>query len=149
AGAAKYVHTAEGKAYALVQAGDGKKRHGETLSLRTKAFRNWLGHAYYRATGKAPSAKATEEVLRVLEARANYDGEERAVLLRVAEASGTVHLDLADERWRRIAIDATGWRIVTDGGPLFRRPRGMLALPLPIRGGKLDDLRQFVNVTDA
>jgi hypothetical protein len=149
ASAAEYVHTAEGKAFALVNVRDGDAGHVETLSLRTKAFRNWLAREYYQATGKAASAKNTEDVLRVLEARANYDGDVRNVSLRVAEGNGTIYLDVGDSRWQAVAVDASGWQIVTTGAPLFRRPRGLLPLPLPVPGGNLDELRPFCNVTDA
>jgi hypothetical protein len=147
AGTASYVHTAEGKAFALVNVGTGAGRHVETLSLRTKPFRNWLAREYYRATTKAASAKSTEDVLRVLEARANYDGPERAVHLRVAEAPGKVYLDLGDANWQAVVIDARGWRLAAADAPLFRRPRGLLPLPAPARDGTLDELRSFVNLT--
>lgn len=148
AAAATYVHTPEGKAFALVQVGDGDARHTETLSLRTKAFRNWLSRELYRATKKAASAKIMQDVLGVLDARANYDGDERAVMMRVAEVGGALHLDLADARWRSLMIEASGWRLVTSASPLFRRPRGMMPLPQPVPGGDLDELREYVNLTD-
>ncbi|MFX8992150.1 hypothetical protein ABTN16_19915, partial [Acinetobacter baumannii] len=31
----------------------------------------------------------------------------------------------------------------------FRRTAGMLPLPLPVRGGTVDELRPFVNLADA
>jgi hypothetical protein len=158
AGAATYVHTADGKAYALVPAGEGGSRHVETLGVRTRAFRSWLARELYRSTGKAASAKTTQEVLGVLEARASYDGAERAVSLRVAEAGGALHLDLADAGWRSVAVTRDGWAVGTVGTvgtlgceiipPLFRRPRGMMPLPEPAPGGDLGELRKFVNVAD-
>jgi hypothetical protein len=148
AAGASYVHTSAGKAFALVQVGDGDQRHTETLAVRTNPFRNWLARQYYKATGKAASAKSTEDVLRVLEANATFDGPERVVNLRVAGANGKIYVDLANERWETVAVDVNRWRIIPGAvGPLFRRPRGSLPLPRPVRGGKLDDLRLFLNVT--
>lgn len=63
-----------------------------------------------------------------------------------------IWLDLGDPCWRQIEIGARGWRIVesTNSPVRFRRPHGMLALPLPMGGGSLGDLREFLNVgTDA
>ena len=57
-----------------------------------------------------------------------------------------MYLDLCDDRWRAIEIDAQGWRIV-DAPPVnFTRFRGMLALPEPERGGSIADLRPLLNV---
>jgi hypothetical protein len=44
-------------------------------------------------------------VLDLLEARAQFDGPERAVHIRTAEHAGHIYLDLADEQWR--AVDST------------------------------------------
>ena len=71
-----------------------------------------------------------------------------AVNIRVAEHDGRLYLDLADEHWRAVAIGPDGWRVL--GCPLvrFRRPPGMLALPIPERGGSIEALRPFLNLSD-
>src|SRR5262249_40554732 len=64
----------------------------------------------------------------------------------IAGNDGCIYLDLADSKWRAVEIDAAGWRLVSHPAAWFRRPRGMLALPSPQAGGRLEELRQFVNV---
>ena len=87
-------HTATGTTFAdLVISG-----HRETWPIRSKRFRNWLRHHHYRATVEAPSAQAIRAALDLLEARAQFDGPERAVHIRIAEHAGCIYLDLADER---------------------------------------------------
>src|SRR5262249_21389791 len=71
----------------------------------------------------------------------------RSVFLRVAESDGDIYLDLCDPEWRVVRISPRGWEIVNGEPPIvFRRGRGMAALPIPIREGTLSTLRQFVNV---
>jgi hypothetical protein len=137
-------HTASGIAYAdLVTDG-----HRETWPIRSKRFRTWLRRCYYRATGAAPSAAAIRSALDLLEARAQFDAPERAVSIRVAEHAGRLYLDLADEHWRAVAIGADGWRVVECPPVRFRRPPGMLPLPVPERGGSIDALRSFLNLSN-
>ena len=75
----------------------------------------------------------------MLEAQAQFDGPERKVSVRVAEQDGSIYLDLADEFWRAIEIGAQGWRVAEDVPVRFRRPPGIMALPLPARGGSRVD----------
>ncbi|MDP6607329.1 MAG: hypothetical protein QF664_13895 [Dehalococcoidia bacterium] len=82
----------------------------------------------------------------MLRARAVFDGPEHSVHVRVAEHEGNLYLDLGDPAWRAVEISAAGWRTVTDPPVHFRRPSGLLALPEPIRGGSVDELRPFVNI---
>jgi hypothetical protein len=69
-----------------------------------------------------------------------------AVHVRVAGHDGRIYLDLADAAWRVVEIDADGVRVQEKAAVGVVRPRGMLALPEPMRGGRLSELRPFVNV---
>src|SRR5262252_4500497 len=61
-----------------------------------------------------------------------------------------LYLDLGEQSWRAIEIDATGWRIIDSPPVRFRRSAGMQPLPMPISGGSVEKLRSFLNVkTDA
>ena len=62
--------------------------HRETWPIRSKRFRTWLRRCYYHASGSAPSAAAIRSALDLFEARAQFDGPERAVNTRVAEYAG-------------------------------------------------------------
>ena len=139
----KFLHTPDEVAYAIVPA-DGRAM---TKKLRSSSFSSWLRRTYYLATcGKTAGAQAVADAVGVLEGVALHDCPVETVFLRVAEKDGRVYLDLADDRWRAVEIDAHGWRIMDNPPVRFRRPRGMLALPEPQRGGSLDQLRPFLNV---
>jgi hypothetical protein len=121
--------------------------HRETWPIRSKRFRTWVRRCYYHATGAAPGGAVIASALDLLEARAQFDAPERAVSMRLAEHAGRIYLDLADEHWRAVAIGADGWRVVGCPPVRFRRSPGMLPLPVPERGGSVDILKRFVNVS--
>jgi hypothetical protein len=135
-------HTATGAAYADLLI-DG---HRETWPIRSKRFRGWLRRSYYEATGTAPSAAAICSALDLLEAQAQFDGPERAVHIRVAEHAGHIYLDLADERWRAVDIGPDGWQLLGCPPVRFRRPAGMLPLPVPEHSGSIEALASLLNL---
>ena len=137
-------HTPSGVAFAdFITEG-----HRETWPIRSKRFRTWLRRCYYHASGSAPSAAAIRSALDLFEARAQFDGPERAVNTRVAEHAGRIYLDLADEHWRAVAIGPDGWRVIGCPPVRFRRAPGMLPLPVPERGGSIEGLRSFLNLSN-
>jgi len=152
AAGADLFHTPAGDAYASVPVGD----HRETHQIKSKGFRRYLVRAFFNQYDRPPGAQALQDALGLLEARAQFDGTEREVFVRVAgDGSGdTIYVDFANERWEVVEITAGGWRVLPgDRAPVrFRRPRGMLALPTPHHRGDLDGLdgllRRFVNVSD-
>jgi hypothetical protein len=83
--------------------------HRETWPLRSKGFKQWLSRRYFEATGGAPNNEAYQSALNVIEAKARFDGQERSVHIRVGGLDGRLYLDLADENWRAVEIDSTGW----------------------------------------
>jgi len=124
--------------------------HRETWPIRSKGFRRWLARCFYEATGGAPSSEALQSALNVIEARAHFDAPELAVHIRVGGLNDRLYLDLGDQSWRAVEIDATGWRIIDSPPVRFRRAAGMQPLPMPISGGSVEKLRSFLNVkTDA
>jgi hypothetical protein len=143
---AEVFHTPAGDAYATIPVGD----HRETHPIKSKGFRRWLVRAFFERYDRPPGAQALQDALGLLEARAQFDGPERDVHVRVAEHGGNIYVDLANEQWEAVEISTRGWRVVSsEATPVrFRRPRGMLPLATPARGGRLEELRRFMNVTD-
>src|SRR5438034_979615 len=136
-------HTAAGTAFADLLI-NGRR---ETWPIRSKRFRGWLRRRYYHATGGAASAAEIRSALDLLEARAQFDGPERAVHVRIAEHGGHIYLDLADEHWRAVDIGPDGWRVIGCSPVRFRRPAGMLPLPMPQQGGSIEALNSFLNLS--
>jgi hypothetical protein len=143
ANVADLFHTSDLVAYADMRIGG----YRETWPVRSKGFRRWLLRQYYDKTKGAPNSEAMQAAIGVIEAKAHYDGPEQRVHIRIGGAeNGTIYVDLCDEAWRAVEIDAIGWRIVDEPPLRFRRSPGMLPLPVPVRGGSIDDLRPFLNI---
>jgi len=68
------------------------------------------------------------------------------VHIRIGGLDGRLYLDLCDDSWRAVEIDATGWRVIDTPPVRFRRAAGMKALPAPATGGSVETLRSFLNV---
>ena len=135
-------HTATGTVFADIEV-NGQR---ETWPIRGSRFQAWLRRCHYEATGTALDAGAIRSTLDLLEARALFDAPERAVFVRIAEQGGRIYLDLADEHWRAVEVGQDGWRVIGSPPVRFRRPRGMLPIPAPERGGSVEALGSFLNL---
>jgi hypothetical protein len=135
-------HTPDGSGFADVDING----HRETWPIRAKGFRRWLARRFFEETGGAPSSEALQSALNVIEAKAHFDAPARQVHIRVGGLDGRLYLDLGDETWRAVEIDATGWRVIDNPPVRFRRASGMKPMPIPVRGGSVASLRSFLNV---
>src|ERR1700738_757858 len=132
-------HTASGTAFADIPINN----HRETWPIRSKRFRGWLRQWHYEATGAAATAADIRSALDLLEARAQFDGPERAVHIRIARDAERLYLDLADEDWRVVEIGREGWRVITSPPVRFRRSAGIVPLPIPEQGGSIEALNSL------
>ena len=139
---AELFHTPDGTGFADLDING----HRETWTIRGRGFRRWLARRFFETTDGAPSSEALQSALNVIEAKAHFDAPERKVHVRVGGFEGRLYLDLGDETWRAIEIDATGWRVIDNPPVRFRRASGVKALPAPVRGGSVAMLRSFLNV---
>ena len=142
-------HTPEKTAYAGIRKATETGEHTEYLKLKSEAFRDWLTREYYREYDDAPSSEALSAALNVLNAQAQYDGDERQVHIRVASApDGCFLIDLADKSGRVVQIGPDGWRVLDESPvPLVRVP-GMLAQSEPEAGMPINALREFLNLAN-
>jgi hypothetical protein len=161
AGPAELFHDAAGVAYACVPVGQGAAAHREVWPVHG-GLDDWLRRAFYHDTGKAPAPAALLQALDTLEARARYDGPEQEAHVRLAPGAPpggpleSICLDLGDDLWRAVVVTADGWRVEARPPARFRRPRGLRALPEPVKapdnwlgrlfGGPLAPLWRVVNV---
>lgn len=153
----EFFHTAEMEPYVTALVGE----HRETFHLKSRSYKLWLRHEYYRrlkleAEGAGEEQTGTpvfprnalDDVLNTLEAVALFESPEMAVHIRVAGSAGRIYIDLCDELWRAVEVSADGWRVVaSEEIPVrFIRTKGMLALPEPARYGALGKLRDLLNI---
>ena len=66
----------------------------------------------------------------------------------MAVVDGMIYIDLANEERELIRVNSNGWDIIRfpKGVAHFLRPKGMIGMPHPIRGGTIDDLYPFANL---
>jgi hypothetical protein len=139
----EFFHTPDHRGFACVPA----KGHTETIAVRSRRFRAFLIRAYHTGNRKSANSAAIEEAIAFFEGEA-LCGQQMIVHTRLAAHGDAIYLDLCNEAWEAIEITARHWHVVKEPPVKFRRTRGMLALPTPIRGGRITDLRPFVNVAN-
>jgi hypothetical protein len=139
---AELFHTPDGTTYADLDVNG----HRETWPIHSTGFRRWLARRFYEVTQSAPSSEALKSTLSVIESQAHFDAPERIVYIRVGGLDERLYLDLCDENWRAVEIDSTGWRVIDNPPVRFRRAAGMQPLPVPVSGGSVNSLREFLNV---
>ena len=142
AAGAELFHTAAGDSYITIRVNGHQEHH----PLDSRGSRDYLTRILYLETGRAPSAAALQAATATLSGIGRFDGSEHEVYVRVAGENDRIYLDLGDPSHRAVEITSTGWQIVADSPVRFRRPRGLLPLPVPAGGGSIADLRPFVNV---
>ncbi len=141
---AKLFHTPDNVSYAVIE----RESHAETWPVQSKTFQGWLTKLYYDETARAPNREALGSAVRTIAARAQFDGPTEPVFVRVAGHGNKTYIDLCDQAWRAIEIDAIGWRVVPLPPVRFIRAPGMLPLPEPQGGGLVTELRRFLNLPD-
>jgi len=137
-------HTPGGDAYATIPVGD----HLETWPLKSQTFKRYVAKRFFDEHQKAMHSDALSAAVNLMEAKALFEGEEHPVHVRVASHDGKVYIDMCNAEWHVVEISADGWQVIAESPVKFRRSRGMLALPMPERGGQIDELRQFLNVEE-
>lgn len=121
--------------------------HQETYPIRSKGFRAYLNHRFYLEHSQALSSKALQDTVGTLESQALYSPNEHKVFCRIGELDGNVYIDLGSGQWDAIEITREGWAVTPSPPVKFRRARGVLPIPHPLRhpdGGA--NLAELINV---
>ena len=133
----------DGNVFADVYEGAIRK----TWPVQSKQFSQWLAREYLETLKRIAAPAQLRAAINQIEAQAQVSLE-REVFRRVGKFGDRLYLDLADEKWRAIEIDASGWHVVQRPPVRFVRTPGMLPLPAPEKGGSIETLRSLVNVAD-
>ena len=122
--------------------------HRQSWPVPSQGFSAWLRARYFEASdGGAPTNEAFQTAISTIVARARFHGPAREVYRRVGSEAGKLYLDLCNDAWQAVEIDATGWRCVDRPAVRFVRTRHMRTLPEPERGGQIEGLRTLLNLT--
>ena len=135
-------HTPSREAYASVKV----EGHHENLKITGPEFEYLICHWIYEVTGEMPGNALLKRVTRVLCGRALYGSPEFAIHHRIAEVGGNIYVDLLDKSWDVIEVTPNGWWLAKNPPVKFIRSGVGRPLPMPVRGGNLDDLFELVNL---
>ena len=120
--------------------------HPENVLIDSAKFRRKLRLAFTERTRAVAQNEWLKNAIDDLQAYAFEECDEYPVFNRLAKHGSTVYLDLVDEDRTVIEIDAEGWRLCKAPPVRFRRSSTMLPLPMPVKGGTMEDLKKFVNI---
>jgi len=122
----------------------------QTARIRSKRFQDYLLCAFWQRYRCSPSSEAWTQAIRTLEGLAR-DNPEREAFLRVGKHEGDVYIDLGTEDWQIVRVGADGWEVIpyADCPVRFYRTECQRPLPIPTRGGSLDDLWQLLNFKES
>jgi hypothetical protein len=138
-------HTPDGEPYSRVRVSD----HWETHAIGSKTFGDWLHGFCYHTSRYVLTPSIVSAVRGTLSADARFNSRERQTHVRVAPGpSGEIFIDLGNPKWNAIKITAEGWSSQESHPIMFRRPAGTAALPVPVDGGSISELRTFLNLED-
>jgi hypothetical protein len=134
-------HSEDKQAFATISVNG----HVEHHRVEGKSFKGWMQWRVFQETGKAAATTALNEIIGTATALATFQGNEHRTWLRVGEQADKLYLDLGDSDWTLVEIDGEGWRLCDASRVKLRRAAGN-TLPIPVRGGSMDELRPFINV---
>lgn len=120
--------------------------HRETLKVRSEDFKKYLKWLYYATYKKVVPGYVIQEVVELLEAKAIHEGSEEPVFKRVASQDNCIYLDIGDKGRSVICITPEEWHTVQNATVNFIRKDSQEALPFPLRGGSILDLKPFINL---
>lgn len=127
---------------------EGGVRH---LPISSSEAGLWITHSFYKATGKALSGRALEEVQNLLEAKARFDGATLPVHLRIGGDASTIVIDLGRDDGQVVIIKPNGWSVGHSPNAKMIRATGFGRLPQPIAGPTsppLQHLKELLSLGD-
>jgi len=118
--------------------GDGS----DIVKLNSKRFKNRLRYSAYDKLGKEVTKEAVEKAVSVMQGKAVYEGKIHELDVRIVYSDGCVWYDMGDGR--AVKITSNGWKITEQPPILFRKLSHQKKQVIPLRGGNLEELFQFI-----
>lgn len=140
---ARLFHDQRDEPFAVIPSGDGNR----ILSVNGRDFGFWLRKIAWEDGGSAPAGETITTARHTLGSMARFDGPQHALHVRCAWHDDAIWIQL--DAYRAVQVRADGWEIVERPPILFRTFSHQRSLPLPERGGELDEVLTFVRIQDA
>lgn len=115
-------------------------------SIKSRQIRGYVSKLHWEVLHKSIQAHTVDSVVTTLEGIASSSGERKEVFNRVAYLDGVIYYDVGDDK-HVIEITKNGWSVKTLCPVLFRRYQHQIAQDLPIEGGDLKNICNYLNVS--
>lgn len=122
------------------------QNHNENWRVSSKVFKQWLAREFWMSLGKPISSEALNNALRVIEGMARFEGMELNLSNRITWFEGAIWYDLTNPEWSAVKIDKSGWQVEQNPPVLFRRYAHQQAQVIPLSGGDVKRICDFVNI---
>jgi len=137
------IHTPDNEPYAIIK----RKNAQIAVHIQSSEFQQFVNKTAYEATGRPLNRQHIDDTIGLLAAKAMYEGTEKPVFLRIGKRDdGGIEVDLANDSGDVVLIQNGNWQI-SKPTLCFRRTARMKPLPEPTKGGSIDKLWKFINIT--
>jgi hypothetical protein len=121
----------------------------KTVPIDSPDFKKWLRGDYYALTGAGIPREDMSVIVETAKAIAAFDAPMLPVSTqRIAAHDGRYFLYLADDHHTVIEYSDRGWNPCTKSPVKFVYDKYKSLMPVPIRGGSIEDLWKFVRISD-
>ena len=115
-----------------------RDKHGpEAYPVSSGDFKALVIDFVYRQ-GKAPTSERINQILAICRGMAYSQGQKYSLYNRVTNYADKFYIDLCDDTWYAVEIDAAGWRTIAPGVPIFRRYSHMKPIEVAAKGTRTD-----------
>jgi hypothetical protein len=133
--------------------------HLETLPIHSSKFERWVCRLYYKHRQRTLGGETLKEICMNLGSKAEWDGQERYLDIRVNKDKGkplTIYYDLVNTKWEIVEVTPNNWSIkkhATEAPTLFRRYPSLVAQVYPAESKSyppdiFDQFFSLINIKD-
>jgi hypothetical protein len=134
-----FFHDQYGEAFAAPY-GDGSR----VFKINSRDFKDWLSSYCWKNYGEVLTSTMTTNIAQALSGRAKYQGSGYSLSVRSAVNDSGLWYDCGKAA---IQINKDGWKVVEKPPFIFRRYPHQKEQVVPQKGGDLDGLGTYVNLT--
>lgn len=135
--------TPSGDSYASFKVNKRRENH----PIGSLAFKHKLTRWFFEHFKKGPAVRAVDQTIQTLQAQATARKVCEVHYRCVSTKDDGTFIDLGGKDWKCINVVSGAWREISDPPVRFRRGRHTDELPKPSRGGSIEGLRRFVNLS--
>ena len=84
-------------------------------SIASPSFKRFLAYQHYQAHKKMLAQSALDDLRRIYEGQAIFDGEEHPVFNRIGNLNRNLYVHLGSQDWKAVSINAEGWQVIDQG----------------------------------